>query len=204
MKKIVFAFIAALIFTSTGPLLAQDYDKGLAAYEAGDYATALKEWEPLAEQGKASAQSNLGKMYDTGQGVPQDYKAAVKWSRLAAEQGIASAQYNLGVIYDTGQGVPQNYKAAVKWYRLAAEQGYASAQTNLGVKYSNGQGVPQDYIIAYMWFNLAGVSGNENASENRDIVAKIMPQTDISKAQAMFSACFVQDYKNCGYQGASD
>ena len=95
---------------------------GLTAYNSGDYATALREWKPLAEQGDADAQSNLGLLYRKGRGVPQDYKTAVKWFRLATEQGNASAQYNLGVMYDNGYGVPQDYKTAVKWYRLAAEQ----------------------------------------------------------------------------------
>ena len=64
---------------------AQDFDKGFAAYQSGDWATALREWTPLAEQGRADAQYNLGLIYDKGWGVPQDYKAAVKWYRLAAE-----------------------------------------------------------------------------------------------------------------------
>ncbi len=109
-----------------------DFDDGWAAYERGDYATALREWTPLADQGVALAQNNLGGMYREGQGVPQDYAEAVKWYRLAAEQGHASAQYNLGSMYDNGYGVPQDYAEAVKWYRLAAEQGHASAQNNLG------------------------------------------------------------------------
>jgi len=48
------------------------YQEGLDAYERGDYDTALKEWRPLAEQGDASGQFNLGFMYDQGLGVPQD------------------------------------------------------------------------------------------------------------------------------------
>ena len=61
---------------------AQDFDKGTAAYDEKDYATALQEWRPLAEQGWASAQFNLGVMYRNGQGVPQDYEEAVKWYQL--------------------------------------------------------------------------------------------------------------------------
>ena len=64
-----------------------DYQKGLTAAQSGDFATALREWTPLAKQGDAFAQFNLGLMYDNGQGVPQDYKTAVKWYKLAAEQG---------------------------------------------------------------------------------------------------------------------
>jgi TPR repeat protein len=51
------------------PAMAQDFDKGLEAFQAGDYETALQEWRPLAEQGNASAQNNLGNMYDYGDGV---------------------------------------------------------------------------------------------------------------------------------------
>ena len=85
----------ALLLGSVGVSWAADFQKGLAAYKSGDYATALREWTPLAEQGQAPAQNNLGLMYTKGQGVPQDYKAAVRWYRLAADQGDAFAQHNL-------------------------------------------------------------------------------------------------------------
>jgi len=123
---------AALLLGNVGTSWGADLQKGLAAAKSGDYATALREWKPLAKQGNASAQYNLGLMYYKGQGVLQDYKTAVKWYRLAAEQGNANAQSNLGLMYYKGQGVLQDYKTAVKWYRLAAEQGNANAQSNLG------------------------------------------------------------------------
>jgi hypothetical protein len=69
-----------------------DFQKGYDAYQSGDYATALREWQPLAEQGNADAQYELGWMYRSGKGVPQDYKTAFKWYTLAAEQGHAAAQ----------------------------------------------------------------------------------------------------------------
>ncbi len=53
----------------------------------------------LTQQGYASAQNNLGYMYDQGQGVPQDYEQAIDWYRKAAEQGYAEAQCNLGSMY---------------------------------------------------------------------------------------------------------
>ena len=55
-------------------------------------------FRPLADQGDATAQSNLGVMYASGQGVPKDYAQAVKWYRLAADQGDARAQFNLGLM----------------------------------------------------------------------------------------------------------
>ncbi len=161
------------------------FDEGLTAYERGDYATALREWLPLAEQGHAGAQNNLGVMYAKGQGVPQDYAEAARWYRKAAEQGHAGAQNNLGLIYANGLGVPQDYAEAARWYRKAAEQGHAGAQNNLGLMYDKGQGVPQDHVQAHIWFNLAATQGNKQAAKDRDIVAKRMTPVDISEAQRL-------------------
>ena len=121
----------AVLLGSVGNSESADFQKGVTAYESGNYATALREWKPLAEQGNAYAQFALGEMYDKGKGVPQDYKTAVKWYRLAAEQGNAKSQGNLGLMYYNGDGVPQDDRTAEKWWRLAAEQGGAVAQYNL-------------------------------------------------------------------------
>ena len=51
---------------------AQDFEKGFAAAQKDDYAAALREFRPLAEQGDVAAQYNLGVMYYSGQGVTQD------------------------------------------------------------------------------------------------------------------------------------
>ncbi|MAG00089.1 MAG: hypothetical protein CL388_02625, partial [Acidiferrobacteraceae bacterium] len=92
----------ALLLGSVGTGCGPDFDKGLAATQSGHFATALREWRPLAEQGDARAQFNLGVMYVKGQGVPQDDKTALKWYTLAAEQGLADAQTNLGNMYRKG------------------------------------------------------------------------------------------------------
>ena len=54
--------------TLSSPVAAQDFQKGSAAYQAGDFATALQEWTPLADAGDATAQYNLGIIYRQGQG----------------------------------------------------------------------------------------------------------------------------------------
>ena len=107
-----------------------DFQKGLDAAQRGDYATALKEWIPLAEQGDADAQFALGIMYESGDGVLQDYKTAPKWYTLSAEQGDAYAQYNLGVMYENGKGVLQDYVKAHMWYNIGASNGYDSGGKN--------------------------------------------------------------------------
>jgi uncharacterized protein len=187
----------SLLAASGGFGYAQDFEKAFEAASRGDYATALREWSALAEQGHAKAQYKLGLMYFYGMGVVQDYKEAVKWYRKAAEQGDAVAQGNLGWMYIEGQGVTQDYKEAVRWRRKAAEQGNALEQYNLGTMYGNGHGVIQDNVYAHMWFNIAASNGDAKATKGRDIVAKQMTVADISKAQELAQACVDKNYKGC-------
>ncbi len=131
MKRVALA-VALLIALAT-PSQA-DYRDGAAAYWRGDYATALQEFKPLAEQGDARAQFGLGVMYDKGQTVPHDHAQAVKWYRRAAEQGNAIAQFNLGVMYDEGRAVPQDYVRAHMWFNLAASRSEPGADQDMAVK----------------------------------------------------------------------
>ena len=126
--------IATLALTLSLPLLAcerqttlkpvatssaDQFEDAMAAYDSGDFTTALKLWRPLAEQGNAASQHNLGLMYSKGQGVKQDYAEALKWYRLAANQGYARALNNLGNMYLEGRGVQQDYIQAYKWFSLS-------------------------------------------------------------------------------------
>ena len=179
------------------PSYSADFNKGLTAAQSGDFATALKEWKPLAGQGDADAQYNLGLMYLNGWGVPQDDKEAVYWYKLAAEQGDAKAQYNLGVMYDVGEGVPQDDKEAVRWYTLAAEQEHAKAQYNLGVMYALGEGVIKDYVYAHMWGNIASMNENDKGETLRGYVAEKMTSSQIEEAQRLARECIKKNYKGC-------
>ncbi len=170
LRRIAVGVVLALLVAL--PATAQDYQKGLAAAQSGDYVTALKEWRPLAERGDAQAQRDLGLMYNNGQGVPKDYAEAVEWYRRAAEQGLVSAQNNLGFMYERGRGVPKDYAKAVKWLRKAANQGHAVAQYNLGLMFRRGQGVPQDNTKAVKWYRRAAEQGQANAQHNLDFMQK--------------------------------
>jgi hypothetical protein len=68
------------------------FEEATAAMRRADYVTALRLLRPLAEQGYAPAQFDLGVMYTLGHGV-FDYAEAVRWYRKAAEQGYAPAQW---------------------------------------------------------------------------------------------------------------
>jgi TPR repeat protein len=124
MNLVRSACLAVVLSVSSGSVAtAQDFDKGFAAAQAGDFVTALEELRPLAEQGVAGAQYNLGNMYYNGQGVLQDYSEAVRWYRLAAEQGNARAQFFLGLMYFTGDGALKSNVLAHMWYNIASANG---------------------------------------------------------------------------------
>ena len=124
--KLFFFLLVGLSLMLSLPALA-DFQSGRDAYDRGDYGTALKEWEPLAKQGHALAQFQLGVLYSQGLGVPQNYAEAAKWVRLSAQQGETEAQFNLGRMYFEGLGVAQDWVLALMWTHLAAAQGHEAA-----------------------------------------------------------------------------
>jgi len=160
MRRIVSALM--LLVLSSIPALA-DYDAGLMAFNRGDFELALDEWRPLAEQGHARAQYQIGTMYANGNGVFISLREALKYYQASAEQGLPEAQHALAFTYRVGNGVPKNTTEAAKWYRLAAEAGIQEAQFHLGSFYGGGEGVPRDYIQAYKWFSLAAAQGMQAA-----------------------------------------
>ncbi len=89
MKKLtaILCLTTAVLLGSAGESWSADFQKGFAAYQSGDYATALREWTPLTEQGDAFAQGNLGAMYAFGTGVLKDYIRAHMWGNIAATNG---------------------------------------------------------------------------------------------------------------------
>jgi TPR repeat protein len=119
----------SLLIWSVSAVTAQDWQKAYEAPLVWDFQAASQEWRPLAEQGNATAQYNLGFMYNNGEGVLQDYAEAVKWYRLAAEQGNADAQYKLGVMYTNSRGVLQSNAMAHMWFNIASANGHDKAST---------------------------------------------------------------------------
>ena len=130
MKRLIITLCLALGIFVVG--CTDDFQRGVEAYNKGDYATALKEWTPLADLGNVKAQYNLGLMYDMGKGVLQDYKKAVRWYQLAAEQGHSKAQGNLGVMYAFGNGIIKDYVYAHMWGNIASMNGNDKGETLRG------------------------------------------------------------------------
>jgi len=172
----------ALLLISLSPARA-DLEAGKRAYDQGDYATALKELRPMAEQGDTQAQTLLGIMYNRGRGVPFDVGQAMKWYKAAADQGNAEAQCYLGAMYlkrDTAQGL--------KLLKLSAQQGDADAYLILGMAYMNLKEASQDVVQADMWLRLAAEQSVLLAATQRDKLESRMSRDQVAKAAALAAA----------------
>ncbi len=112
------ALIAALCGGFTLGLTAPGWagwDEATAAYQRGDYATAIRELRPLAEQGVAEAQFNLGNMYDKGRGVPQDYVQAHMRYNLAASRFPLGENRDIVAEKMTPAQISEAQKLAREW-----------------------------------------------------------------------------------------
>jgi TPR repeat protein len=118
----------------------------------------------------ANAMFNLGKRYESGDGVAKDYDKAREWYEKAAAKGDPAAMTRLGVLYHNGLGVAQDYATAREWYDKAAAEDNSDAMYNLGLLYNYGRGVAQDYGKAREWFEKAAAKGNSDAMTNLGVL----------------------------------
>ncbi len=124
--------------------------QGLAVEQLADKASSgyLKYQENLNEQseikgtGNAEKDYELGKKYETGQGVRRNLGKSFEYYKKSADAGYSKAQLSLGLMYARGVFVPQNNRLAVKYLLAAANQGELGAKAELKKfdlkKYSEG------------------------------------------------------------------
>lgn len=152
----------ALLTFALSPLASAHADvrAGVEAWEAGDYARALREWRPLAQAGDADAQFNLGQAYKLGRGVTQDLAQAIAWFQRAASQGHIQAEDNLGlVLYESGRRAD-----AISWLERSAARGEPRAQYVLAAELFNGQIVTRDWVRAYALMKRSSDAGLQRAA----------------------------------------
>jgi len=160
LKRLPCALLLALWFAgeAASALAGDSFEGGWSAYEQGDFAQAAALWRPLAEQGHANAQINLGVLYEHGYGVDQDLHSAAAWYRAAAAQGSAIGQYNLGLfLAEHGSSVPGE-QDPLYWLGKAADQGFADAQFQVGLMYARGLGGEARSADAAGWLYQAGLA----------------------------------------------
>ncbi len=188
------ALAAAMVVCLSTAAPAAPYDDAVAAYKAGDFSTAVGLFLPLARDGMAEAQFDLGVIFLRGEGVTVDPVTAAEWFARAAKQGHADAQVNLGLMYQRGDGVPQDFEKAARYFQQAADQGHAKARNDLAILYARGQGVPRDPDRAAGLFAQAAEQGHTIAQINMAFAyqkGEGVPQDDVEAYRWFFIAAQV-------------
>src|SRR4051794_29615613 len=177
-KHLVAAVLAAAM---AAPLCAQSVKAGIDAWQRAEYPAAIAIWRPLAENGDADAQFNLGQAYRLGRGVPTSLSTAKSWFERAAGRNHVDAQTTLGLLlFQNGEQAE-----GLKWLKAAAEQGEPRALLVYGTALFNGDGVTQDPILGYAYVSRAAAQGLAPAKETLDQLDKILPVEDRKKGVAV-------------------
>jgi localization factor PodJL len=140
------------------------YDQAIELLQTGEKSRAVALMKDAAGRGLVVAKYRMGKLYESGEGVPRDLAAARGWTEQAATAGNVKAMHDLAVFYASGDAGPQSYAAAVEWFRQASEHGLVDSQYNLAVLYDQGLGVSIDKAEAAFWFEVAGRAGDPDAA----------------------------------------
>ena len=176
-------YLAASIWLASlaAPLSAQSVKAGIDAWQKADYAAAVAIWRPLAEQGDADAQFNLGQAYRLGRGAPIDLGAAQLWFERAADKGHLDAQTKLGLLlFQNG-----NHTGAVRWLKAASDKDEPRAMLVYGTALFNGDGVPQDPVQGYAYITRAAARGLPAAKDTLDQLNRILPLQERTKGRAL-------------------
>lgn len=133
---------------------------GVDAWSAGDYSTAVRLWQPLADRGDPDALFNLAQAYKLGRGVPVDLGRAEDLYGKAAAKGHIQAADSYGLMLFQGG----EREKALPFVQASAARGDARAMYILGVAYFNGDVVPKDWERAYALTSLARDAGLAQAT----------------------------------------
>ena len=123
-RKIIPLVISGLVLSSTsfaGSHQVDCFQKTMSSQSA------RQQLYESARRGDPEAQTQLGRMYHLGLGVPSNPGHAANWYKKAATQGDAEAQFNLGVMYLDGIGVTESSTEALRWISRAAKQKHGTA-----------------------------------------------------------------------------
>ena len=113
------------------PAIEDHGERASNAMQLGNYAVAYCIWQPMADNGDANAQFNIGWMYHNGYGLRIDDEMALYWWLRAATTGDANAHFALGDLFAAGQGVDKSMEIALGWYISAANKDHEQARETL-------------------------------------------------------------------------
>ncbi|MBL4615900.1 MAG: sel1 repeat family protein [Magnetovibrio sp.] len=157
-KLLPILIVALCLTTSVQADETQDLlvEKGVAAYDDGDYQRAKNILLPLAEAGHPKAMNKIGIMHYDGIVFPKDPNIECDWYKQAAQGNYASAMYNISICYNHGHGRTQDSQKMLFWRINAAKHGSTAAMINLaaldlteGEQYRHWMMMAQEYGSAW-------------------------------------------------------
>ena len=162
MKTLLPALLLLLVSALSLPSMAQSFEEQMrqaaGAYERKDMATAARIWKVWAAKGDPEAQTLLGAMYWSGEGVTRNLNEAARLYLAAAKQGYARAQNNIGFMLGFGEGVPP--RDDVEAYNLEKIGPMLEAHPIFPEKanISLAHVVARDHIILKVWERGVGLT----------------------------------------------
>lgn len=123
MSRRILIWFTALFSASSNAAIVDKAKECQDLLVSQEWVKAVESCTIATEYGSADAHVMLGKMYEKGQGVPQDFKAAVDLYLRASRQGLSTGQINLARMYANGRGVNQDLTLAYVWANVAAASG---------------------------------------------------------------------------------
>ena len=165
--------LAGCATPQSGEALKTTFDSGVAAYDAGDYATAYKIWQAIDDVDLA-AMRNMAMMLRKGQGVVRDPKKAEDLYETAAQAGLPTAQADLADMLLKGEAGPPNPKGALPLLEAAAAANHPLAQYELAQMYETGGDglVPKDMNMARKLYSASASHGMQEAQKRLDQLAQ--------------------------------
>ncbi len=158
--------------TPAAPDTAELFQKGKAAFDAGDAAEAFKCFRIAALGGDADAMYYLGRCYKKAIGAVEDVEEAFNWYRKAADLGLADAarEIVLGTEWEYHRFGAIDLDLAPEeiagYCRIAAEQGDDDCQYFMGLLYFMGYGVPENEDVGRQWMTLSAEQDNKLAAHD--------------------------------------
>ncbi|WP_257935532.1 Sel1 domain-containing protein [Campylobacter lari] len=119
MKKVL--IILAILFLNFAYSQEDLVEKGIKAYENGDYVKAEKYLRKACDLNSGNGCTNLGFMYANGQGVKKDNLKAVEFHQKACDLNNGSSCNNLGIMYVNGSGVRKDLSKALEYFGKACD-----------------------------------------------------------------------------------
>ena len=165
---------AGCVSTQTTETLKSTFDAGVAAYDAGDYATAFKLWSSIDDDDVA-AMRNVAMLERKGLGTAKDPKAAEEMFARAAEAGLPTAQADLADMLLKGEAGPPDPLHALPLLQTAAAANHPVAQYELAQLYEAGTVVPKDMKMARKLYAAAASHGMPEAAQR---LKELGPDTD--------------------------